>query len=44
MIEDPKDRSDEGGVLVHGLELSTWEKFTISRRLLDVWHLPSFGC
>ena len=43
MIEDPEDRSGEGGVTVHGLELSAWERFTISRRLVDVWHLPSFG-
>ena len=28
MIEDPEDRSGEGGVTVHGLELSAWERFT----------------
>ena len=43
MIKDPEDRSGEGGATVHGLELSAWERFTISRRLVDVWHLPSFG-
>ena len=43
MIEDPDDRSGKGGATVHGLELSTWETFTVSRRLLDVWHLPTFG-
>ena len=43
MIEDPEDKSGERGAIVHGLELSAWENFTISRRLLDVWHLPTFG-
>ena len=42
MIEDPEDKSGERGAIVHGLELSAWEKVTISRRLLDVWKLPSF--
>ena len=43
MIEDLEGWSGEGGVTVHGLELSAWETFSVSRRLLDVWHLPSFG-
>ena len=43
MIEDPDDRSGDNGVTMHGSKLSASEKFTISRRLLHVWHLPSFG-
>ena len=43
MIEDPDDRSGERGATMHGLELTAWENFTISRRLLDVWHVPFFN-